>query len=448
MRWSSQTIEAEESSQLPGYRDAAVVRRFDAPEALDTRFYEVFAKSVLNRVPEKSRMPFRWTINPYRGCSHACTYCISGDTPILLGDGTHKPMEQVRPGDEIYGTSVEGRFRRLRRTTVLDHWSTVKPAYRTTLSDGTELITSADHRFLSRRGWKHVTDAAQGRRPHLTSGQSLLGTGGFAHQPEASTDYRRGYLTAMVRGDGHAGSDHHERADGGVHRFPLAFTDEEGRARTEHYLALEDVAVSRSALVTGTDGQRPINAIRTQARGPIARIQELVRWPLSPSDDWRKGFLAGIFDAEGAGSKGEALRICNGDPLMLSWSEDCLRHFGFTTVRDRRAANGCVNIRIHGGLPERLRFLHLTDPAIARKRDMDGVALTSSKQIEVVSVEPLGLSLRLFDITTGTGDFISDGVVSHNCFARPTHTYLDFDAGRDFEREIVVKVNAPEVAAS
>jgi len=30
------------------------------------------------------------------------------------------------------------------------------------------------------------------------------------------------------------------------------------------------------------------------------------------------------------------------------------------------------------------------------------------------------------------------------CFARPTHTYLDFDAGRDFEREIVVKVNAPE----
>jgi DNA repair photolyase len=30
------------------------------------------------------------------------------------------------------------------------------------------------------------------------------------------------------------------------------------------------------------------------------------------------------------------------------------------------------------------------------------------------------------------------------CFARPTHTYLDFNAGRDFEREIVVKVNAPE----
>ena len=53
--------------------------------------------------------------------------------------------------------------------------------------------------------------------------------------------------------------------------------------------------------------------------------------------------------------------------------------------------------------------------------------------------------MPLYDITTGTGDFIADGVVSHNCFARPTHEYLDLDAGRDFEQEIVVKVNAPEV---
>ena len=34
---------------------------------------------------------------------------------------------------------------------------------------------------------------------------------------------------------------------------------------------------------------------------------------------------------------------------------------------------------------------------------------------------------------------------THFCFARSLHTYLDFDAGRDFEREIVVKVNVPEV---
>ena len=75
MRWSDQQLEAEREHTLPGYREPASVRTFDAPEALDTRFYEVRAKSALNRVPKASQMPFRWTVNPYRGCSHACVYC-------------------------------------------------------------------------------------------------------------------------------------------------------------------------------------------------------------------------------------------------------------------------------------------------------------------------------------------------------------------------------------
>ena len=57
----------------------------------------------------------------------------------------------------------------------------------------------------------------------------------------------------------------------------------------------------------------------------------------------------------------------------------------------------------------------------------------------------LGRELPMYDITTGTGDFVAEGVVSHNCFARNTHTYLDLDAGADFDRQIVVKVNVARV---
>jgi DNA repair photolyase len=85
VRWDNLTIEAQEGTALPGYREPAVVRHFDAPEALDTRFYEVRAKSALNRVPDRSRMPFRWTINPYRGCSHACHFCFARPTHTYLG---------------------------------------------------------------------------------------------------------------------------------------------------------------------------------------------------------------------------------------------------------------------------------------------------------------------------------------------------------------------------
>ena len=53
VRWDNLTIEADEDgARLPGLPRPGGVRRFDAPEALDTRFYEVRAKSALNRVPE------------------------------------------------------------------------------------------------------------------------------------------------------------------------------------------------------------------------------------------------------------------------------------------------------------------------------------------------------------------------------------------------------------
>jgi DNA repair photolyase len=53
--------------------------------------------------------------------------------------------------------------------------------------------------------------------------------------------------------------------------------------------------------------------------------------------------------------------------------------------------------------------------------------------------------MRLYDITTGTGDFIANGVVSHNCYARPFHEYLDLSPGIDFETKIFVKEDAPEL---
>ncbi|MEO3742635.1 Rv2578c family radical SAM protein [Plantactinospora sp. B5E13] len=251
-------------SALPLALPGAVARTFDTPGFAGMTFYEIRAKSIINRVPGTSRVPFEWTVNPYRGCSHACVYCLAGDTQILLADGTTRPLAELRVGDEIYGTVAQGNHRRYVRTQVLAHWSTVKPAYLVGLADGTELTASGDHRFLTPRGWKHVTAAAPGEppRPYLAITDSLVGTG-------------------------------------------------------------------RS--------------------GP-----------------------AGV-------------------------------------------------------------------------GDLDGTVLSNRGALRIRRIEPLGRELTLYDITTGTGDFIANGVVSHNCFARNTHTYLDLDPGRDFDSRVVVKVNAGEL---
>jgi DNA repair photolyase len=94
VRWDELKVEQDAAARLPGYRDGAVVRRFAAPEAMDVRFYEVRAKSVLNRVPKASRVPFPWTINPYRGCTHACVYCFARPTHTYLDFGAGRDFER------------------------------------------------------------------------------------------------------------------------------------------------------------------------------------------------------------------------------------------------------------------------------------------------------------------------------------------------------------------
>jgi DNA repair photolyase len=451
VRWDGQTVEADEAARLPGYGGTAVVRRFDAPEAISTRFYEVRAKSALNRVPPKSRVPFGWTVNPYRGCSHACHYCTGGDTQVLLGDGRTREMRHLTPGDEIYGTVQRGAYRRYVRTRVLDHWLVRKPAFRVVLENGTELITSGDHRLLTNRGWKHVVGAYGGplQRPHLTLNNRLIGTGVCEEPPRETVEYKRGYLCGIIRGDGYLATRFYGRPNGGTwqhNAFRLALTDFEALARAQVYLDELSVETTSFRFAAAHGNYREVHAIRAQSRPAIERIRELIGWPRHTSNDWYKGFLAGIFDAEGSFGMG-VIRICNTDPAIIDWTTFACRRLNLPFVVEQ-AGEAKWNVRIRGGLEQQLRFHHLTNPAITRKRSIDGRALKSQSRLRLTSIEPLGMTLPLYDITTGTGDYIGNGVVHHNCFARPTHEYLDFDAGRDFEREIVVKVNVPEVLRS
>jgi len=90
MRWDSLRLDDGQSDDVAAPRAPAlfgrdaVARTFDTPGFRGMTFYEVHAKSIINRVPEASRVPFRWTINPYRGCGHSCTYCFARNTHTYL----------------------------------------------------------------------------------------------------------------------------------------------------------------------------------------------------------------------------------------------------------------------------------------------------------------------------------------------------------------------------
>ncbi|XNZ01406.1 Rv2578c family radical SAM protein [Micrococcus luteus] len=94
MRWEAQTLRAGSGTEQTGTGTPAgtpallplpgLQRRVTTPEFAGVAFHEVEAKTVLNRVPDASQMPFRWTVNPYRGCTHACRYCYARSTHEFL----------------------------------------------------------------------------------------------------------------------------------------------------------------------------------------------------------------------------------------------------------------------------------------------------------------------------------------------------------------------------
>ena len=83
MRWAAQTLDADDGA-LPGFDRAGLVRSVQTPDFEGITFHEVLCKSALNRTPEASNLPFRYTVNTFRGCSHACRYCFARPTHEYL----------------------------------------------------------------------------------------------------------------------------------------------------------------------------------------------------------------------------------------------------------------------------------------------------------------------------------------------------------------------------
>ena len=77
------------------------------PRRWAINFHEVRAKSGLNHVPG-GRFGFNWTVNAFRGCTHACVYCTGPATEVLKADGRTAPIAHLRPGDQICGTVGAG----------------------------------------------------------------------------------------------------------------------------------------------------------------------------------------------------------------------------------------------------------------------------------------------------------------------------------------------------
>ena len=405
------------------------------PPRQPTLFYRDSSRSVLaeNQSPD---VGFRFSLNPYRGCEHGCVYCLEPATPVLYADMTWRPIGDVRVGDELAGfdeSPEPGRTRKFRRSIVEAVWFSKRPTLRM-VTDRSDVVATAEHRWLQARN-------------HRWSRTARLGPGArLRHMPmargnEIDDDYRAGYIAGLSLGDGTFRYEPGWRSD--KLGFPpaywrVALVDDEPLDRLVAYLARFGVEARVRPFSAAAPNRRPLRQVHVRSLRRLGVIHGLLRAE-TDSVSWRRGFLAGFFDAEGCNS--DSLRISQKDVGTLERVRRYANSLGFDFKLEPRPGVAST-LRLVGRLVDRVRFFCLCRPAIVRKI---GALFGREMNLDpepVVAIEPGPVS-DVVDIQTSTRTFYAAGLATHNCYARPSHEYLGFSAGLDFERRIMVKDDAP-----
>jgi DNA repair photolyase len=409
----------------------------DGPAPLPTRLYRDASRSILaeNSSPD---VGFRFSVNPYRGCEHGCVYCLEPDTPILYADMTWRPIGAVRAGDVLAGFDEHpspGRRRKI-RTSIVEHviWSR-RPTLRLA-TRRSDVVTTAEHRWLgaNEQRWSRTSELSRGRR--------LLHVPVTHHEP-ADDDYRVGYVAGLSLGT-RAARDTSDGAapavDGARAAWRVALPDDEPLRRLVAYLAPLGVDAAIRPFLASRDHRQALRKVEVHAPGMLEVVRRILSLELE-SRGWRRGLLAGFFDAGGA--HGAALCLARGSEGILARVARHARALGFALDVAPLAGRGAV-LRLAGGLVNRMRFFAVCRPAIRRRwlslfdRDLDA----EPEPIEAIERGPVR---DVVDIQTSTRTFFAAGLATHNCYARPSHEYLGWNAGLDFETRLLVKTDAPEL---
>lgn len=389
---------------------------------------------------ESPDVGFDASINVYRGCSHACAYCLGPDTPVLHADMTWRPIRNVNVGDVLVGfdeRAPSGRkARKLRQSVVEAVWWSQKPTIRLE-TKRTRVLTTAEHLWLQARSfrWSRTDRIGAHDLRYLTVTPGV----------KEDEDYRVGYLAGLSLGDGTMRFQKGWRSD--KLGFPPAYwrvatKDFEPLERPYQYLTDFGIQANLRPFDPGPRSQTEMWKLETRALGNLAVIDDLIHMErYSPS--YRRGFLGGFFDAEG--HNGDSLRMSQLDVTVLERVRLYAASLGLTFRVEFYPERRVSSLRFMGTSTERIRFFSECRPAIARKIAGLLERETSLSDEPVVSVEATGRVEDVVDIQTSTHTFFANGLATHNCFARPTHEYLGLSAGLDFETKIFVKENAAEL---
>lgn len=361
------------------------------------------------------------TWNPIRGCtkiSPGCVHCLDPETLVLMADWTSHKIKDVREGDTVVafneGSEGVGLNKVYERATVERIWWTRKPAVRITTDDGGSIVASTDHLFLKPpRGWFKAGNA----RVLRTKLRRIV----TADLPLAMTDdYCAGYLAGATDGDGtmreRVGTTPYREAQW-YWRVAVSAQQAEFIGRLIQCAARFEVALTQKTFDGGTGSD--MIKVETRRSDAINILSKL--WNRSGAE-YSRGYLAGIFDAEGSfgknrdGRRPGSLRISNTKEAYLTGIIAHGETAGFRFKIENFHGRHCKTARLYGSLDEIGRFLGHVRPALTYKKQTAFGSRIEGQTPKVVSIEYVG-ERDLVDIQTSKRTFVANGYLTHNCYA-------------------------------
>ena len=418
----------------------------------DVKEFKSFFKTVGGNEGNKCHYPTR--LDTYGcGCSHDCKYCLDPNTEILMYDGEIKLLKDINIGDEVYGIEQDGVYNKYVKSVVTNKLITNTKSYKIILSNGNELICSGNHQWLTNRGWKYTTGDMTGpdRKPHLTTNNRLVGLNNLFKVSEFKkvfdeTLYKLGYLRGVILGDANLKEYHYSRPskqNDNQYHFRLALKNQKITDRVKKYLDEFDINTyyfDFEMTDRVTKENYIVSAIRTSSQEAFDKINDLIKKVNDPI--FKLGFLAGIYDAEGTNNI-MTRRISNSNPGIIADIEEALHFYNYTYTfdKDKKCVNEVVKtIRLTGGLADNIKFGLQTGCIVGNE---DGVLTNirlktnNPENFKIVSIEEYQDSQDLIDITTTTRNFVANGVITHNCYAK---SLLDFRNLWDAEHPAVADI--------
>jgi hypothetical protein len=372
-----------------------------------------------------------------------CNNCLTPETPVLYSDYVWRPIGGVSIGDELLAFDERPdrwkprKFRKsIVEAVILRRSETMR-----LITQASEVKTTPHHLWLaSPRGNPSNSDWFQASS--LTG--RIMRQVGMYQASSVSDDYRVGYLQGITLGDGTfryaPGQGSNTKTPQAYWRVALTESDEAALGRIVSYLAALGIEAHIRGFselkqnLPGFGQANPMKKVECRALGTLEKLHNLLGAELN-TDSYRRGFLAGFFDAEGSG--GVNLRVHQYQRAPLDRFQRYANQLGFRFYfEDFPSAQG-FSLRLgskvlgeHGRL-EQLKFFSLCQPSLMRRAQLEGVKIPHAPD-KVVALE-LGPVLDVLDIQTSTGTFYAGGLATHNCYVQDRCKFFEADQDCHFK---------------